>query len=175
MKEKIHDRMSRDLTLGSEVAIAIVTDPYSQSGEHIQVLRSIRDDPLAGMLSRRQINEAQFQAGRRWQSLHEKSTIGAMGAIDPGKEAVDGGRMREFLTDYQVRAFRELADSFAVLGPELGRLIFDILATRMTIAQAALSRGLTRQRQILKVGISFRGGLETLAIHYGFAMPKRAA
>lgn len=171
-QEKIHDRTSADLTLGAVISIAIVPDPY-EKGQYLQVTRSIRDDPLAGMLSRKQIDEAQYQAGRKWQSLHEKSTIGSMKAIDPGKEAVDGGVFREFLTDHQMRAFRELTDSYVALGPELGRLIFDVLASRMSITQAAACRGLVKTREILSVGVRFRTGLETLAVHYGLAAPKR--
>lgn len=177
--EKIHDRMTTDLPVGSVVSIAIVSDPYSDKGEYIQVLRSIRDDPLAGMLSRRQIDDAQYQAGRMWQALHQKSTIGAIRAIDPAREAVDGGTMQDFLSDSQIAAFRRMKECWQVLSesnfPGLAQLMFDVLAGQMSITRAAFSRGATTKWQIQCVGRQFRSGLEMLAIHFKLASPKRVA
>ena len=167
--EKIHERLSDDLPINSVVSIAIVSDPYSDRGEQIKVLRSVRDDPLAGMHARGQIDEAQMLAGRKWQMLHELSTIGPIGAIDPTREAVDGGGMRDSITDRQVRAFRELAGAYRELGPELSRLVFDILAQRQTIGEAASYRGAQTSYQVRVVGSLFRGALERLAAHWGYA------
>lgn len=170
--EKIHDRMTADLPINAQVSPAIVDDPYSDRGEKLQLLRSTRDDPLAGMLSRDQIDEAQFKAGRKWQQLHESSTIGAIQAIDPGKEAVDGGKMRDFLTDRQIRAFEELSKAAAELGGFGGSLIFRILAERKSISEAADFFGCRSQREVDYIGRRFRECLETLAVHWGYAQPK---
>lgn len=171
--EKIHDRMTADLPINSVVSISIVPDPYSNTGEKIKVLRSIRDDPLASMYHHGRINDAQLEAGRKWQKLHELSTIGAISAIDPTKEAVDGGQLRDPITDHQIKAFRALADAYKELGAFGGRLIFDVLADGMTLAKAAASRGLNGQRATLYVGRRFIECLETLAVHWGFAGEKR--
>jgi hypothetical protein len=133
--EKVHDRVSRDLPINSRVAIAIVSDPYSATGEKISVVRSIKDDPLADMYSRSIIDTAQFAAGRCWQKYHEITQIGPIAAIDPAKEAVDGGRMRDPITDKQIDAFREIMKADKVLGATGSQLVRDFLAHGMTVGQ----------------------------------------
>jgi hypothetical protein len=130
--ERIHDRVSRDLPINSRIAIAVVTDP---AGDQITVARSIRDDPLADMYSRSQIDTAQYSAGRRWQHFHELTQIGPIAAIDPGKEAVDGGKMRDPITDRQIDAFREIMKADKMLGQVGAQLVRDFLARGMTVGQ----------------------------------------
>ena len=120
------------------------------------------------MLSRRQIDEAQFQAGRKFQFAHEASTIGRLRAIDPGREAVDGGVGPEFLTSGQLKAFAALSGMRRCLGLDGYRLLFDILCERIAIGQVAVIRDVSTRF----IGICFRGYLETLAIHCGLA-PRR--
>jgi hypothetical protein len=132
--EKIHVRMSGDLPINSRVAVAIVPDPYSTIGEKIQVVRSVRHDPLADMLSRGVIDQALYLAGRKWQNLHERSTIGSIGAIDPTKEAVDGGKMREPLSDSQINAFKELQAAKIMLGAGGARLMMNLLEDQLSMA-----------------------------------------
>lgn len=167
--QTVHSRLSQDLPINSRVSIAIVKDPYSQVGEQIRVLRSVRDDPLAGMFSRSQIDQAQLEAGRRWQKHHEESEIGSIRAIDPGKEAVDGGRMPEALSDRQIDAFRALAIADAKLGQEGCALVRDVLGHRLTIAAAAHKRGMSGESEMKYIGKRFRECLETLAVLWEFA------
>ncbi len=169
MADRIHERIAAELPINSVISIAIVADPYSDKGETIQVARSLRDDPLAGMLSRGQIDDAQFWAGRRFQFAHEASTIGRLRAIDPGREAVDGGLKPEFLTDSQLRAFKTLLGMRTCLGPDGYQMLFEVLCDRLTFWQLALRREQTTRR----IGRHFRGHLERLAIHCGLAAPKR--
>jgi hypothetical protein len=64
-----YDRRSRDLLRNAEVATVEVENPLGlEPGEKIIALRSIRNDPLARLYSHRQIDEAQFQAGRAFQN-----------------------------------------------------------------------------------------------------------
>lgn len=169
MADKIHQRLASDLPYNSVISVAIVADPYSDKGENIQVTRSLRDDPLAGMLSRRQIDEAQFQAGRKFQFTHEQSTIGRLRAIDPGKEAVDGGLPPDFLTSGQMQAFKTLSGMRRCLGPDGYRLLFDVLCERIGLGDAAMAR----QQRVRFTCILFRGHLERLAIHCGYAQARR--
>ena len=171
-KEVVHDRKSHDLTFNSIVAVAVVDDPLEKGGK-LEVLRSLRDDPLAWLQSRSQIDDAQFTAGRHWQKLHQSSTIGIIRAIDPGKEAVDGGKSPEPITDKQIDAFRQLSESYKALGTFGGRLVFDILGEGRAIAEAAAMRGCKKDIEINYIGRRFRECLETLAIHWGYAAPKR--
>jgi hypothetical protein len=167
--EKVYDRRSSDLPTNAIVSIAIVADPYSKIGEKLEVLRSIRDDPLAGMYSRSQIDSAQFEAGRKWQSCFEAAQIGTIQAIDPGKEAVDGGRFREPINDRQIKAFRALVEADEKLGLQGARLIKVVLADHKSISLAAMELNLRTQREIDYLGRRFRECLETLAILWGFA------
>ena len=170
--ETIHDRQTADLPINSVVVTDIVDDPYSKIGEVLSVTRSIRDDPVAGMYSRSQIDTAQFMAARRWQRYHEQSTIGPISAIDPTKEAVDGGKLREAITDHQLKAFRELYWAHQEIGKTATKLLLDILGERMTIFKAAQLRGAASVREVNHTGRDFRTALETLAIYWGLAAPK---
>lgn len=168
-KPDVHDRRAVDLPINSRVAVAIVADPYSETGDKIEVLRSVRDDPLAGMLSRKQIDEAQFHAGRLWQRFHENSEIGAINAVDPCKEKVDGGKSPEPIGERQIRAFRALAEADKALGVEGRQLVRDILARRWSISEAANYRGVQAELEVKYIGRRFRECLETLAELWGFA------
>src|SRR4030088_2546821 len=91
---KAHDRRSRDLLRNAEVAAVEVDDPLAlEPGEKIVTLRSIRNDPLARLHTHRQIDEAQYQGGRAFQSDWEKAERGPQ-AVDPTREYVDGGQRR---------------------------------------------------------------------------------
>lgn len=166
---KVHDRMSSDLPINSVVSVAIVQDPYSTTGERIQVLRSVRDDPVAGMHARGQVDDAQLAAARKWQALHEGAEIGSISAIDPGKEAVDGGRIPEPITDRQIKAIRGLAEADKRLGHDGKALVMDILGRRIGIREAAEKRGEFTRSGWEYTGKRFRECLESLAILWGFA------
>ncbi len=165
--ERIHDRLSHDLPLNSVVAPVTIRD---HEGDQIRVLRSLRDDPLAALFARQQIDDAQYLAGRKWQALFEMSGIGAVRAIDPTREAVDGGRMPEMLTE----AHREAVKRMAVLGRALGlegdALVRDVLGLGYSLEKAAIVRGTTSEREQRYLGRRLRECLDTLAIELGFAM-----
>ena len=167
--EKVHDRRSFDLPINAEVAIAIVDDPYSKIGEKITIIRSIHDDPLIWMLHNDKIDQAQFEAGRKWQEHHENSEIGPIQAIDPAKTKVDGGRMADPLPVRTLKAFNALADADKILGPLAAGLMRDILGKRMTISEAACRRDFYTKRAVLTIGDHFKWGLEQLATHWGYS------
>ena len=101
---KAHDRRSRDLPRNAEVASVEVDDPLGlDPGDRIVTLRSLRNDPLARLHSRRQIDEAQYQGGRAFQNDWEKAERGPQ-AVDPSREYVDGGQFREPITEGQRKA-----------------------------------------------------------------------
>lgn len=167
--ERVYDRVGSDLPINARVAVAIVDDPYSSVGEKIRVNRSLRDDPLADMFSRGLIDKAMFEAGRKWQRLHECTEIGPIGAIDPGKEAVDGGRMRDPITDKQIDAFRELGKADMRLGQWGGILIRNLLADQMTVSQMCDLHGCKTGRRMNFLSMRVRECLEDLAVLWGFA------
>lgn len=168
--ETVHDRKASELPINAVVSIAIVDDPYSDKGEKIEVLRSIRDDPLEGMKARRQVDDAQYLAGREWQKFNEQACVGSIRAIDPTKEAVDGGQMPEPITDKQIKAFHQLYEADRELGAAGKTLVRDILGfDRLSIAAAAAKHGFSGEREINYIGRRFRECLETLAKLWGFA------
>jgi len=98
---RAHDRQSCDLPRNAQVATVEVDNPLAlEPGEKIVALRSIRNDPLGRLHSHRQIDEAQYQAGRTFQSDWEKAERGPR-AVDPAREYVDGGQRREPITEGQ--------------------------------------------------------------------------
>ena len=158
--EVIHDRLaevSPSQQLG--LVVDVVQDPYD-SAATISVARATRDDPLAGMFARGQIDMAQLSAGRIWQRHWEDAAIGSIRAIDPTKEPVDGkGPPPMPFTDKQREAVLELRTCGVALGYTGDRIVRMVLADRMQIIQVA---GLLKQPKKY-IGQRFRECLETMA------------
>jgi hypothetical protein len=164
----VYERLSRDLPSNAMVVPVEVADPY-EIGAKLLVMRSLRDDPLARMLARAQIDEAQFAAGRLWQRHHENSEIGGVSAIDPQREAVDGGRIPEPITDRQIKAIQKLTEADRELGREGAAIVRMILGNRYGIAQVASIHGDGTEREIWYIGRRFRASLDILAKLWGLA------
>lgn len=166
---KSHDRRTTDLVLGAQVAPIEVDDPYGEgSDDKLVVMRSTRDDPLAKLHSRSQIDEAQYHGGRAFQSDWEKAERGPK-AIDPAKEAVDGGLLAEPITEGQRNATLRLNRAMRELGADGSAITQEFLVHRLTAEQIGLRRGLTSERWAKYFGNRIRECLDRLAIIYGFA------
>lgn len=164
----IHDRKAQDLLRNAQVAADEVDDPYEAGGK-IVVLRSTRHDPLFDLKAKGMIDQCDYVAGRHWQAAWENAEIGGVRGIDPSKEAVDGGRIPEVLTDVQRRAVQDLKAARGALGAEGERLIRDVLGEGLSIGQAALRRGLPSESDRKYLGKRFRECLSTLAVRFGYA------
>ena len=168
-----HDRRSRDLPRQAEVAKVEVDDPMAlEPGEKIVALRSIRNDPLARLHSHRQIDEAQFQAGRAFQSDWEKAERGPR-AVDPARDYVDGGQGREPITEGQRRAVLRLNRAERELGADGSALVHDVLVSGLTMEQVGQRRDLRTQRWNDYFSKRLRECLDRLALLYGFATERR--
>ncbi|MGH6643513.1 MAG: DUF6456 domain-containing protein [Bradyrhizobium sp.] len=166
---KAHDRISRDLPRNAEVATVEVDNPFAlEPGEKIVALRSIRNDPLGRLHSRRQVDEAQYQGGRAFQSDWERAERGPR-AVDPTREYVDGGQMREPITEGQRKAVLRLNRAMRELGADGSALVHDVLVHGMTMAQVGQRRGLHSQRWNDYFSRRFQECLDRLALIYGFA------
>lgn len=162
--ERVHDRRSTDLLKAGQYSAIEVDDPYAPQ-DQISVIRQTRCDPLGRLHAHRQIDETQYQAGREYQKDREIAERGAK-AIDPTKEAVDGGMIPEPLTDRQAKARKRIIKIEAELGRRLTRVLEDVLIEGKTMEQLAQSRVST----ILKFhGKLFRVALDELALLYGFS------
>lgn len=159
-----HDRRSTDTLAAGEYETAVVDDPYEHGGK-ISTLRQLRADPLARLHSHRQIDDAQFAAGRAFQNDREIAERGAR-AIDPTKEAVDGGLMPEALTDRQIKARKRLIKIERDLGRRLMTVLEAVLIDGQTIEQFTRSK----VQSTLKLhGGLFRVALNELATIYCFS------
>ena len=170
---KVHDRRSRDLPRNAEVAAIEVDDPFGlEPGEKIVTLRSIRNDPLARLHTHRQIDEAQYQGGRAFQSDWEKAERGPQ-AVDPTRDYVDGGQRREPITEGQRKAVLRLNRAERELGADGSVLVHEVLILGMTMEQIGQRRGVRGQRWIDYFARRFRECLDRLAMIYGFATERR--
>src|SRR3977135_1340338 len=172
-QQKVHDRRSRDLPRNAEVATVEVDDPLAlEPGEKIVTLRSIRNDPLGRLHSYRQIDGAKYQGGRAFQDDWEKAERGPR-AVDPTREYVDGGQMREPITEGQRKAVLRLNRAERELGADGSALVHDVLIQGMTMEQVGQRRGRRGQRWIDYFARRFRECLDRLALIYGFATERR--
>jgi hypothetical protein len=169
---KKHDRRARELPLNAEVTSIEVDDPFAlQPGDKIVALRSIRNDPLGRLHSHRQIDEAQYQAGRAFQNDWERAERGPK-AVDPTREYVDGTGMREPITEGQRKAALRLNNCHRELGLDGSAIVQDILIQGMTMEQVGQRRGLKSQRWNDYFARRFKECLDRLALIYGFAAEK---
>jgi hypothetical protein len=170
---KVHDRRSRDLLRNAEVAAVEVDDPLGlEPGDKIVTLRSIRNDPLGRLHSHHQVDEAQYRGGRAFQDDWEKAERGPQ-AVDPGREYVDGGQMREPITERQRKAVLRLNRVERELGADGSALVHQVLVLGMTMEQIGQRRGLRSQRWMDYFARRFYECLDRLALIYGFATQKR--
>jgi len=165
---KVHDRKATDLVRGAVVAPIEVDDPF-EFGAKISTVRSIRNDPLAALHSRQQIDEAQYHAGRAYQHDFETAERGPK-AIDPSKEAVDGGIIPEPITEAQRKAVMRLNRAERQLGQNGSSLAHDVLITGLSMQQVGERRQMTSEAELKYLGRRFRECLDCLALVYDLAM-----
>jgi hypothetical protein len=169
-----HDRRATDLPINAKVAPVVTDDPY-EPGAKLTVLRSLRDDPLAAMHNAKQIDQAQFIAGRHWQRAFELVEVGGVRAVDLTRERVDGGGIvQATISDAQIRAFGDLKRAMMALGLEGESLIKDFLGRGWTLRDIADRRGAHRERERGYIGWRLRECLNTLAVEFGYAAKKAA-
>lgn len=159
----IYDRMSADLPINARVAPAVVDDPL-EPGAKLRVARSLRDDTLGFMLARNEIKEHQYEAGRRYERHAEAAEIGNIRAIDPTKEAVDGGGIVEPISDGQIAAVRHLSEAARVLGRHAEFVVRSMLVEKRRFPEIARSQS---RADIAHVRMTFIDGLEELAYLWG--------
>jgi len=166
---KVYDRRASESNRGLQPHLdpIEVEDPMEQ-GSKLIVMRSTRDDPLAGLHARKRIDEAQYHAGRAFQKDFENAERGPR-AIDPGKEAVDGGVTPEPITEAQQASAKRLGEIYRLLGQNGSALAHSILVHGYSIEATALMRMMVTEREIRFLGQRFKECLDDLAVFYGLA------
>ena len=165
----VHDRRATELPANAVIGVVTVDDPYAR-GEHVSAVVSLRDDPLGALWVRKQIDDAKYHAGRRWQRLYEASQIGDLRGMDLTRERVDSSSNGvEILTDARTQAMAKLTRCGGVLGQEGDALIRDVLGRGLCLVEVAASRGYGTRRGLEYLGQRLRECLETLAHEFGYA------
>jgi hypothetical protein len=164
-----HDRRARRLGINADVASIEVDDPYAtQAGEKIVVMRQLRGDPLARLHTHRQIDDAQYLAGRAYQRDWEAAERGPH-AVDPTREAVDNATTIEPLTEKQVRARARLTEIRLALGRKMHAAAHAVLIDGAAIEAVARDNGREGESWLKYYGRFFRDALEVLAVEYNLA------
>lgn len=165
----VHDRRAGATAFNAEVASIVVDDPYAtEPGETIVVTRQLRGDPLARLHSHRQIDDAQYFAGRAYQRDWEMAERGVR-AVDPTFEAVDHSLAIDPLTDRQISARARLASVRTALGHKMHGAVQAILIHGATIEALARDNGRGGESWFKYYGRFFREALDVLAVEYNLA------
>jgi hypothetical protein len=146
-----------------------VDDPLAlDAGEKIVAVRSIRSDPLGRLHAHHQIDEAQYRAGRAFQSDWERVERCPQ-AMDPTREYVDGTRTREPVADSQRQAVLRLNRIEHELGTDGAALMHEVLVLGLCMSEIGQRRAVRTQRWNDHFARRFRECLDRLALSYGFA------
>lgn len=175
---RVHDRQA-EIPANADVAVVEIVNPLGLLGEikrnrrgeivpptapKITAVRSLRGDVLAWLLARKTIDEEDFYVGLRWREIYEAAEIGSISSIDTTREAVDGGFMREVLTDHQADAMKALRYINAHMTVSETTLLQAIIGEGMTLSAVASAYGLAPNRyQIAALGDDFKLTLKKLA------------
>ena len=133
---------------------------------------SLKEDPFGRMFARRQVDRAQFEAGRTYQLLADTAEIGIIHSVDLSRTPVSGSRLPDPLTDRRLRAFKKLRELDEVLVQRFGieglAITKAILVDRKSQEQTAKDCGADNVRDKRSVGWLFRRCLDVLAQGLGF-------
>lgn len=165
------DRRATNLTRLAEVVAVEVDDPYALNpGDKVLAFRSLRDDPLGRLHCRKMIDDAQYAAGKDYRRDLELAEFGGARAIDPTREAVDGGgTMPEGLTDRQREAVTRLIGAGRAMGLLQESIVRAVIAGNLFPAQVAVARGFSARRVQDHYAWLFRQALDALAVFYRLA------
>ena len=119
-----------------ELGERTIDDPL-EPGARMVATVNVRESAVAHMVSRRRLNASQEAAGERFRQLWERAAIGRSRAIDPAKEAVDGGKIGDPMTDDMVRAARELDKALKSVGPAASSILISVVGEGQRIEDAA--------------------------------------
>ena len=164
-QESVHDRRAKDLLAAGQYVPLEVVDPYDPQSK-ITVLRQTRGDTLGWMHAHHQIDDAQYLAGRRYERDRELADRGAR-AIDPTKEAVDGGGIVEPLPDSQIQAVARLTQVHVALGRVMQTTLDGVLMAGTVESMALQVFKRNGARWVNHYGKVFRDSLDVLVVEYG--------
>lgn len=142
----------------------IVDDPY-EPGAKITVPANVKADPLIRMLSRNEIDEAQFKAGEKFRGLLEQAGGAGAPCADWTRPFVDKSISFKEPASSQFKAALELKRAHFVLGWQNYRLVHGVVIDGLNGSLIASARGGGSRESVMQ---SVRDGLEQLAILWGY-------
>ncbi len=92
---------------------------------------------------------------------------------DPSKEAVDGGTMPDPIDEGQTKALVRINGVLRQLGADGSAIVHDVLVHGLTMEKIANKRELGGKTWVEYFGRRFRECLDSMAVYYGLAMPKK--
>lgn len=146
---------------GEEAEVFAGKRGVHQLAKRLKVV-NLRDDPVGQMAKREQITAAQLEAARRWQAWHDAAQIGSVRSFDPTAINVDGGQLREVVTDAHRAAVKRLVSADRQLGERGAMIVRRILGDRMTIVQLGAIMGVSTEKELKRLGWRVRECLDTL-------------
>jgi len=162
---------SRKIKPGYEKRIEIgqitVENPDSDPNcPQITVKINKRHDLLTWWHSRKAIDDAQFIAGKRFQSIWYRARIGGQGSLDPSKPFIDRSITSDHIQDHILDALQQLKILSSVLGQKDYSLLCHALCEGKTLSDLSLSyRGTKGDREY--IGWRIRDALDALSHFWG--------
>jgi hypothetical protein len=148
-----------------EMVAVLVPSPLTE-GTYDAAVINIRESPLAAMLHRGQIDEAQYEAGKWFRKTYEATRMGSM-AIDPSREPVDTSGVADPIPDTLIAATRLLRAARYELGWK-GYWICELVCGQGFTVKEQAHVGRTEKG----TGWLLRHALDRLAEWRGFASPR---
>ncbi|QPB21336.1 hypothetical protein [Rhizobium sp. 007] len=150
----------------------LVPNPYfsrahpadSANPRKIAAVVNIRESAITTLASRGVLDAAQVAAADRVRALFEAMGGKGASAIDYGREHVDGGKVRDPITERQVNSGKELARCRALLGARLYGLVSAVCGEGYSLTELLVSK-----RERLTAADMLRMGLDDLAGLWGIA------
>lgn len=128
----------------------------------IPAVKNARESAIEMLFARKLLNEAQKQTADRFRSVWERCGGSGSAALDYTREVVDGGGVREAISERQIDAGRELVRCRQVLGARLYDLICKVCGQGLSLQQIAEVK-----RDRLTATDNLRNGLDDLAEMWG--------
>jgi hypothetical protein len=131
---------------------------------------NLRESPIAMMFAKGHLEPHQLQAANEFRRVWESLGGAGAGSFDYTREQVDGGGVREPISDRQVDAGKALKKCQEVLGPRPYDIVCKVAGEGRTIAELGSTK---RERYTLADYL--RNALDDLAVHWGLQKRKTPA
>ncbi len=162
--------------LHADVAVVEIDNPH-YSAVHagspgnpktVAAAMNVRESPITLMYAKRLIEAHHMEAANKFRRLWEMLGGAGAGSFDYSREPVDGGGVREPITDRQVHAGLTLKVCQSVIGLKAFQIVERVCGEGRTIAEISPS-----QREKTTNMDYLRDALEALAGHWGYQTKRR--